>query len=59
MKAKSGNPVEVMSDSYIRKLIKASRVGALQSDDIPQSLIEAKRAHLKLVRELRRQKAQG
>lgn len=43
-----------MADSYIRKLLKAGT--SLKSKDIPQELIEAKRAHLQLTRALKEMK---
>ena len=46
--------IENMADSYIRKLLKAD--GILKGCNIPQDLIEAKRAHLKLLRLLRETK---
>jgi len=45
---------ENMTDSYIRKLMKAD--GLLKGVDIPQEMIDAKRAHLRVKRQLQKMK---
>ncbi|EKE01462.1 MAG: hypothetical protein ACD_21C00127G0001 [uncultured bacterium] len=45
---------ENMTDSYIRKLMKAD--GQLKGVDIPQVMIDLKRAHLRIKRQLQKMK---